>query len=373
MTHLNRKIAAVLLMMTLSPWTGRAGWTVVKEAGRDYVPLQDIANFYSFPGPIPEFSAMTPVAHDTPNTRKTDLKADRRSLEVTSNSREIGINGVRHWMAFPTIVRDEKVLISRLDLSKTIDPALRPQGVGGLEQVKTVVLDAGHGGHDKGAISVYGMEKNFALDVCRKAKTLLEAKGLKVLMTRTDDTFIPLATRPKLANGLENAIFVSVHFNAATSNRAASGFEIFSMTPRGAPSTNDDKLTQRDLRSEPGNAKDNQSAVLANSIYHSLFGQVPQFDRGVKRARFAVLRLSKVPAVLVECGFVSNGLEARLIGQSSWRTKVAKSIVDGISSYNQLAVTGGTPRLVADYRRQTPSSVGLRPEPTVVTEKTETK
>ncbi len=368
-----RKTLALLLCVAAGPGAALAGWTIVKEGGRDYISLQDIASFYTLPGTVPPFSEMKQVASDTPNTRRTELAGERKSLAVTSNSREIMINGVKHWLAFPTIVKDEKVLVSRLDLSKTIDPALRPQNVAGMEQVKTVVLDAGHGGHDNGAICVFGMEKSFALDVCRRAKILLEAKEYKVLMTRTSDTFIPLGTRPKMANGLENAIFVSVHFNSATANPLANGFEIFSMTPRGAPSTNDEKLTQRDLRLEAGNAKDNQSAVLASTVFHSLVGQVPQFDRGVKRARFAVLRLSKVPAVLVECGFVSNSPEAKLIGQASWRNKLAKSIADGIDSYNQLAVTGSEPKLIADYRRQAPSSVGLRPEPTVLTEKVDPK
>lgn len=363
-------ITAAMIAIGCSPLARAAeSWTVIKEGGRDYIPLEDVARFYSFPGQVPAFSEMTPVANDTPNTRRTELSGDRKTLEVTSNSREIVINGVKHWMAFPTLVKDEKVLISRLDLSKSIEPALRPQSIKGLEQIKTVVLDPGHGGHDNGALSVFGMEKNFALDVSRRAKMLLEAKGYRVLLTRKSDTFIPLPQRPKLANGLKNAVFVSVHFNSTNTNPAASGFEVFSMTPRGAPSTNDQRLTARDLANSPGNVHENESAVLANAIHHSLIGQVPQLDRGIKRARFAVLRLAKVPAVLVECGFLSNSAEARLIGQAAWRNKVAKAIVDGITSYNQLAVTGSAPKFAGDYRRQAPSSVDLRPEQTVLTEK----
>ncbi len=97
----------------------------------------------------------------------------------------------------------------------------------------------------KGAVSSYGCEKDFALDVARNIKPLLEAKGLTVKMTRDSDIFVPLELRARIANASKDAIFVSIHFNATDMNPAASGFEIFSLTPRGAPSTQDDALALR--------------------------------------------------------------------------------------------------------------------------------
>src|SRR5208283_2506079 len=111
-----------------------------------------------------------------------------------------------------------KMILSRMDLSKVIEPSLRPEFITGLGPVDTVVLDAGHGGHDKGAVCVFGNEKDFALDVCIRARQLLQASGLKVLMTRSDDTFIPLEQRPMVANATPKSIFVAVHFNDATTD-----------------------------------------------------------------------------------------------------------------------------------------------------------
>src|SRR5207248_2433109 len=158
------------------------------------------------------------------------------------------INGVRQWLSFPVSTSDDQLIVSRLDLAKTIEPMLRPEMLSGLRPVETVVLDPGHGGHDRGAVSVFGNEKDFALDVCRRAKPLIESKGVKVIMTRSADVFIPLDRRPMTANAVPNSIFVSVHFNCAPANPLANGFEIFSITPRGGPSTDEMFLSARDLR-----------------------------------------------------------------------------------------------------------------------------
>jgi N-acetylmuramoyl-L-alanine amidase len=281
-------------------------------------------------------------------------------LEVTLNSREAVINGVKYWFAFPVRLQDGKVIVSRIDLSKIIEPHLRPEQIAGFQPVTTVVLDAGHGGHDRGAISKYGFEKDFALDVAKRAQQLLEKRGFRVAMTRTEDIFIPLEQRPVLANQTPNSIFVSIHFNSTLTNPLARGFEIFSIAPRGAPATNDPGFSARDLREEPGNAMELPSAALASSIYHSLIGQVPTLDRGVKHARFAVLRRATVPAVLVECGFVSNAPESAQIGQPAWRQKVAEAIVEGVENYKGLAMNKTAPKVFAEYRRGAPGGVGLR-------------
>jgi N-acetylmuramoyl-L-alanine amidase len=221
----------------------------------------------------------------------------------------------------------------------------------GFQPVTTVVLDPGHGGHDNGAPSRYGYEKDFALDVALRARKLLEAAHYKVVMTRASDVFIPLEQRPAPANHLADSIFISIHFNSSNSNLDARGFEIFSMAPRGAPATNDTLPRERDMRAEPGNASELQSGALAGSIYHSLLGQVPMEDRGIKYARFAVLRLCSVPAVLIECGFMSNNAESALVGTPAWRQRVAEAITDGVESYKLLAERKQRPKVIADYRR----------------------
>ena len=163
----------------------------------------------------------------------------KNPLEFVRGSREVIINGARGWLCFPLLEQDGKFLVSRTDVAKTIEPLLRPHRVANAGKMRTVVLDPGHGGYDKGAICRYGSEKNFALDVARQLRPLLQAKGLRVIMTREGDYFVPLEVRAKIANSARNSIFVSIHFNATNDDPNARGFEIFSFTPRGAPSPSD--------------------------------------------------------------------------------------------------------------------------------------
>ncbi|MEA3211359.1 MAG: N-acetylmuramoyl-L-alanine amidase [Chthoniobacter sp.] len=336
-------------------------WELHRFEGRDYVTLDGIAQFYSLPAPPPiepqpflgppAFGSSSEALGVAPPNPTIALHSGESQLEVTLKSAEVLINGVKQWLAFPVRVEGTKALISRLDLGKVLEPRLRPEKITGLGRVETVVLDPGHGGHDRGAVSRYGFEKDFALDVALAARALLEAQRYKVVMTRSSDIFVPLDERAAIANRIPNSIFVSVHFNQSNTNANAQGFEIFSIAPRGAPSTNGPAYSERDLREEPGNVVDLPSTVLAGSVYHSLLGHLPLLDRGLKHARFAVLRRATVPAVLIECGFVSNSGEIALIGSSAWRRKVAEAIVEGVDNYKGLAERGERPKVVADYRR----------------------
>jgi N-acetylmuramoyl-L-alanine amidase len=319
-------------------------WEVIKVSGRDYLTLENISKFYGLPTGV--------VAQG----EKMRFETVKNPLEFVSGSREAMINGARSWLCFPLIEQDGKYLVSRTDVAKTIEPLVRPHRVTNVGNIQTVVLDPGHGGYDKGQMSRYGNEKDFALDVARKLRPLLQAKGLRVIMTREGDYFVPLEVRAKIANAARNSIFVSIHFNATSDNPDATGFEIFSFTPRGAPSTSDTALTSTSYSMQPGSAVDAQSMALSACIYHSVLGHIPEYDRGIKRARFAVLRLTNVPAVLIEGGFLTDRGEAKLIANKDWRAKLAGAISVGIDSYRTLGVRKQPPMLVADYRKQTKSA-----------------
>ena len=315
-------------------------WQVIKVSGHDYLSIDNISKFYRLPAEV------------VPAGKKIRLETVKHPLEFVSGSREVIINGARSWLCFPLIEHDGKFLVSRMDVAKTIEPQLRPHRIPNIGRLQTVVLDPGHGGHDKGAVGRYGYEKNFALDVARKLRPLLQAKGLRVIMTREGDYFVPLEVRAQIANAAQDSIFVSIHFNATDRDPNATGFEIFSFTPRGAPSTSDTSLTLSSLDMQAGSTVDTQSMALSSCIYHSLLGHIPEFDRGIKRARFAVLRLTRVPAVLIEGGFLTERGESELIAKNDWRTKLAQSISVGIQNYQALADKKQPPTLVADYRRQ---------------------
>src|SRR5881396_2554210 len=322
-------------------------WEIIKVSGHDYLSVDNISRFYGLPAGVAAAG------------EKSQLDAVKNPLEFVSGSREAMINGARSWLCFPLIEQDGKYLVSRTDVAKTIEPLVRPHRVPNVGKVDTVVLDPGHGGHDKGQVSRYGAEKEFALDVARKLRPLLQAKGLRVIMTREGDYFVPLEVRAKIANAARNSIFVSIHFNATSDNPNATGFEIFSFTPRGAPSTSDTALTSTSYGMQPGSAVDAQSMALSACIYHSVLGHITEYDRGIKRARFAVLRLTKVPAVLIEGGFLTERGEGRLISNKDWRGKLAAAIGVGIENYRALGKKQ-PPMLVADYRKQI-KSVPIEP------------
>jgi N-acetylmuramoyl-L-alanine amidase len=319
-------------------------WQIIKVSGQDYLSVDNISRFYGLPAGI------------AGSGEKMDFEAAKNPLEFVSGSREVMINGARSWLCFPVIEQEGKLLVSRTDVAKTIEPLVRPHRVPNVGKVQTVVVDPGHGGYDKGQVSHYGYEKDFALDVARKLRPSLQSKGLRVIMTREGDYFVPLEVRAQIANKARDSIFVSIHFNASNDDRNATGFEIFSFTPRGAPSTSDSAVAPSALSTQPGSTVDAQSMALSACIYHSLLGHLPEYDRGIKRARFAVLRLTKVPAVLIEGGFLTEQGECKLIAQKDWRARLAHAMSVGIESYRALGIKKQPPMLVADYRKQIKST-----------------
>jgi N-acetylmuramoyl-L-alanine amidase len=167
---------------------------------------------------------------------------------------------------------------------------------------RTVVIDAGHGGHDSGALSRRGSaEKHAALDVSLRLEQKLRDAGLRTVMTRETDRFVPLDTRAAISNRQQNAIFVSIHFNHAKSRRAR-GVETYYNHP--------------------------YAFSLARNIQNHLVTVAP--DRGVHRAKFRVLRKNRYPAVLVECGFLSHAAEAARCGTPAYRERLASEIATAI-------------------------------------------
>ena len=324
-------------------------WQVIKVGPRDYLSVDNIAKFYGLLGNVDSTG------------KSVVLNNGRNQLQVTLDSRECIVNGVRNWLCFPVIAHDNKFLVSRIDLAKTIEPQLRPQMIQRSGKIQTIVLDPGHGGHDKGAASTFGNEKDFALDVARKLRPLLQAKGFKVIMTRETDVFIPLEIRARIANLTHDSIFVSIHFNATNTNPNATGFEIFSLTPRGAPSTNDDSLALHFVNMQAGSPVEAQSFELAAVVYHSMCGHfLQEFDRGIKRARFAVLRRTQIPSILVEGGFLSEASgDAKRIADAEFRQQLADSISIGIEGYRALVEKKQRPMLVAEYRAQAAGEINV--------------
>ncbi|MGH8045611.1 MAG: N-acetylmuramoyl-L-alanine amidase family protein [Chthoniobacterales bacterium] len=314
-----------------------ADWEVAQIGGRDYVSLASTASFYGMNSP------------STTGAKKFITTGNGRSLQVEVDSREALIDGVRHWFAFPAKLQNGGAWISRVDIAHTVEPALRPEKVQGLRPVRTIVLDPGHGGHDNGASSRYGYEKEFTLDVVRRLRKRLESAGLKVIQTRNSDSFIDLDARPRVANRIPNSIFVSIHFNSADWKPSANGIETYAIPPLGAPPSGQDAVMARDRTRESGHAQETANFTLATTMHNALMGKMKVEDRGVKRARYVVLKDAAVPAILIEGGFLTNSTDAARIANASWREAYAAAIAAGILEYKKLAEQQIRPREKKDW------------------------
>jgi N-acetylmuramoyl-L-alanine amidase len=193
----------------------------------------------------------------------------------------------------------------------------------------TIVIDPGHGGIDRGGIPGQRVpEKVMTLDVSRRLKPILERAGYRVIMTRNSDEFISLGTRVAIANEQRNAIFVCVHFNSAR-RVGANGIETYFYSTESAP--------------------------LAASIQASVVRAAGTENRGVRRRGYYVLRRTTIPAVLVECGFLTNPTEAQYAQSAAYQQKLAQSIANGILNRSTLAVRSSY------TNRSSRVDVGLQP------------
>jgi N-acetylmuramoyl-L-alanine amidase len=265
------------------------------------------------------------------------LQSEWTRLELNTDSREIRLNGIRLLLGDATVLHHGALLLSRTDERAFIGPILSSRSVSGLVPgARTVVIDAGHGGKDPGTSNQkLGLHvKGFALEVARELKRELEADGFVVIMTRDDDTFIPLNDRPKIAARRKADLFVSIHFNAI-GKPSITGAETYVLTPRGQRSTGADHRSPSDNELLPGHTNDPWNAILGYRVHRRVINEMKSFDRGLKRARFVVLRDLDCPGILVEGGYLTNDAEARRIASPEWRTRLAKAIAGGIIEYRE--------------------------------------
>ncbi|SRR6266700_2252566 len=207
--------------------------------------------------------------------------------------------------------------------------AAKKSSSGGDGSPVTVVIDAGHGGYDRGGIPGQRIaEKDMTLDVAQRLKNVLSASGYRVVMTRSTDVFVPLGGRVAIANSYRNAIFVCIHFNA-TGRSGASGIETYFYSRESLP--------------------------LASAIHYYVTGGAPSANRGVRRRGYYVLRRTSIPAVLVECGFLTNPTEAAYAQSVSYRQKLAEEIAAGIHGRNSVGSGFSTTRVA------TSESIPLQP------------
>lgn len=293
------------------------GWQLVKMNGRDYVTADSIHRFYQFSSYKVEGNHVW-------------LRSNNLIMKAQIGSQEMLINNIKFILSYPVAESGGRPLFSRVDLCKLIDPVLRPTYITDGVPFDTVVVDAGHGGHDVGARGVYGYEKDFALKMAAAVREALMRKGFKVVMTRSTDTFITLGGRVAVANATPNSIFLSFHFNSGGS--AASGIETFALTPQGS-SASLARGGGYNAYGTTGNSHDSANIALATAVHAMVISRFKFVDRGIKRAQWSVLTGCKRPGILFEGGFVTNGGECRLIASDTYRQSVSAAIADAVMNY----------------------------------------
>lgn len=265
-----------------------------------------------------------------------ELVGPQNTAILKGDHRDFEFNGTKIWFGDATRVKANKLYISKKDYINTLRPLLLPQ-VGGIPKTKKIVIDPGHGDKDEGTVNKkYNLkEKDLALDVAIRVRNLLRKNGFSVDLTRTKDIGIEKGERAFMANRMGADMFVSIHFNAA-GNETASGIETFALSIPGQPSTAGYKLESGDDEVFPGNKHNSWNALLGYSLQSALHGDLGARDRGVRRARFKVLKWLECPGALIECGFLSNEEESFKLSHPEYRQKLAASICKGIVKYQRV-------------------------------------
>ncbi len=286
----------------------------------DRVSLDDIRAEFGLPRPK-RFDGTIAMEHDL------------GFLSFTNGSRGMLFDDCMIWLNASAKRDGRQWTLSQADRTRVLEPLFQPETVLYRCEAARVVIDPGHGGTDPGAVAITGnvLEKDVVFDISDRVCRKLQLNGVYAKLSRRSDQGLTLAARSARARREAADLFVSIHANAALS-AAARGIESFVLPAPGCPST---EGNGEGSRADPGNEFDQASMLLAYHIHRKLIGRIDSPDRGIKRARFVVLRDAPCPAVLVECGFLSNAREARELANPTHRQRLADAIADGILEYRQ--------------------------------------
>lgn len=314
--HAKLKLAAALFLIIVSAVLISADVSVINALNRQYASLTDIARKYNL------------------SLRRTvdriDMRGQGTQLSFFPDKRYAYYNNVKFSLDFPAFVKGGRGYVSVSDLRSLIDPLLNGRNLY-KQKLQTIVLDPGHGGKDCGALGKITQEKTINLRLAKRLAELLKRMGYNVVLTRNGDSTLALEQRTGIASQRKADLYISLHVNSAA-DRSITGIETFCLTPSGAASSNGGTPDYRRLS---GNRFDSNNIMLAYCMQRNLLVKTGAEDRGVKRARFQVLRDVNCPAVLVEIGFISNRAEEQKMAGDAYLDTVSRAIADGITTYQR--------------------------------------
>ena len=315
------------LLLALDLASGRTPAQAASVNGQYYVPLADWARANGL--------------RCTWLKRGDEIIATNRTTRLVfdKDSRMVEVNGTDVALSFPLAADRGTLYIAQLDLASAIRPLLFPPRFTDARRITTICLDPGHGGRDTGNrapgfFSHY--EKTYTLALALELRSQLQKDGFNVILTRSKDTYVELPDRPALANRRGADLFVSLHFNATPSGKnEVEGPQTYCITPVGASST-DAQGEGANSGATTANRVEQKSLLLAYQVQKSLVRNLGANDRGVRRARYAVLRDATMPAILIEGGYMTHPVESKKIYDAAYRHQMAQAIVNGILAYQRL-------------------------------------
>ena len=316
--------------------------------------------------PAPAIETRPPAPPPAPAAPPAAAKPKPWDVRFSNGSALALVDGVRVYLGNPvkTDWKTKKTAATWLDNKYTLGPLLEaPAGPRTPGRRFRVCLDPGHGGSDPGTRSGDGraIESALALDVARRVASLLEKDGFEAVLTRTDDrTTQTLEERPAKARRWRADAFVSIHFNANPTG-SARGLETYVFPARTMESTTytGRRPSAESARLWQGNANDADNVRLGFAIQRRLLAATKLPDRGLRRARFVVLREATVPATLVECGFLSSPSDLAYLRTEAGRDALARGIYEGLCDFAFGTLAPGLPARVPGAA---PAPPGLEPK-----------
>jgi N-acetylmuramoyl-L-alanine amidase len=256
-------------------------------------------------------------------------------LVFDKDSRMAEVNGTDVALSFPVASDHGTLLIAQMDINTAIRPLLFPPRFTDAKRITTICLDPGHGGKDTGNHTFWHSEKTYTLALALELRDQLQKAGFNVILTRSKDAFVDLPDRPALANRRGVDLFVSLHFNATpTGKYEVEGPQTYCITPVGASST-DAQGEGANFGPTAANRAEQKSLLLAYEVQKSLVRNLGAKDRGVRRARYWVLRDATMPAILIEGGYMTHPVESKKIYNAAYRHQMAQAMVIGILTYQK--------------------------------------
>jgi N-acetylmuramoyl-L-alanine amidase len=320
--------------------------------GVQYLPLAKVCDFYDI-----EYKWDSLV-------RTATIEKIGKRIVLRSGSGTVLVDGEKKYLDQSTELNNGTLYVPvsfvrsymGMLIGKAPAPEPRPVPEGPkIFTIKTIVLDPGHGGKDGGATGrrYRTREKEMALKLALKVKNILEDNGIRIIMTRSDDRFIPLEKRSDVANRSGADLFVSIHINASRS-RSLGGFECYFLSnatddnARALEALENSSLKLGEsATAERSNQLDKtlwdmsltenrmESSELAGHICDSVGRNVAMSNRGIRTARFYVLKYTNIPAVLVEAGYISNRYEETKIRDPKFLDSMAGAVANGILEYKK--------------------------------------